>query len=170
MPTLEIEEFAKTLVQQVRDAAMRNCDALLQPQAGSPVARRWKGLAAGSSDLRTVVPDAVDEAVFGILQAIDQGLLRLKYVSSSGREVDLAEEGQGNCQAGTWAAGVGGRSTRPNVSSTTSAISEGGDASVLWGRAWLSGLQRLVSMCQGLRYTCDAEAHTWWFGGVGSLR
>lgn len=106
MPTPEIEEFAKTLVQQVRDAAIRNCDALLQPQAGSPVARRWKGLTAGSSDIRTVIPDAVDEAVFGVLQAIDQGLLRLKYVSSSGREVDLTEEGQGELSG--WYMGSGG--------------------------------------------------------------
>ena len=106
MPTPEIEEFARTLVQQVRDAAIRNCDALLRPQAGSPVARRWKGLAAGTSDLRTVIPDAVDEAVFGILQAIDQGLLRLKYMSSSGREVDLTEEGQGELSG--WYMGSGG--------------------------------------------------------------
>lgn len=106
MPSLEIEEFAKTLVQQVRDAAIRNCDALLQPQAGSPVARRWKGLAAGPSDIRTVIPDAVDEAVFGVLQAIDQGVLRLKYVSSSGRDVDLTEEGQGELSG--WYMGSGG--------------------------------------------------------------
>lgn len=106
MPTPEIEEFANTLVRQVRDAAIRNCDALLQPQAGSPVALRWKRLAAKSSDLQTVVPDAVDETVFGILQAIDQGLLRLKFVSSSGREVDLAEEGQGELSG--WYMGSGG--------------------------------------------------------------
>lgn len=90
----------------VRDAAIRNCDALLQPQAGSPVARRWKGLAAGESDLRTVIPDAVDEAVFGVLQAIAQGLLRLKDVSRSGREVDLNEEGQGELSG--WYMGSGG--------------------------------------------------------------
>lgn len=106
MPTPEIEEFAKTLVQQVRDAAIRNCDALLQPQAGSRAAHRWKGLDAESSDLRLVIPDAVDEAVFSVLQSIDQGLLRLKYVSSSGREVDLTEEGQGELSG--WYMGSGG--------------------------------------------------------------
>ncbi|WP_437523833.1 hypothetical protein WME79_34845 [Sorangium sp. So ce726] len=106
MPTPEIEEFARTLVQQVRDAAIRNCDALLQPQAGSPAARRWKDLDAKSSDLHVIIPDAVDEAVFGVLQAIDQGLLRLKYVSTSGREVDLTEEGQGELSG--WYMGSGG--------------------------------------------------------------
>ncbi|MDC3982184.1 hypothetical protein [Polyangium jinanense] len=106
MPTPEIEEFARKLVQQVRDVAIRNCDALLQPQAGSPAAHRWRALDATSSDIRVVVPDAVDEAVFGVLQAIDQGLLRLKYVSSSGREVDLTEEGLGELAG--WYMGSGG--------------------------------------------------------------
>lgn len=106
MPTPEIEEFAKTLVRQVRDASIRRCDSLLLPQAASPVARRWKRLTAEPSELLTVVPDAVDEAVFGVLQAIDQGILRLKYVSSSGREVDLTEEGQGELSG--WYMGSGG--------------------------------------------------------------
>jgi len=106
MPTQEIDEFARTLVQHVRDAAIRSCDALLEPQAGSPAARRWKGLDATSSDLRVVIPDAVDEAVFGVLQAIDQGLLRLKFVSSSGIEVDLTEEGKGELSG--WYIGSGG--------------------------------------------------------------
>lgn len=106
MPTSEIEEFARMLVQQVRDAAIRNCDALLQPQAGSPTARRWRGLGASSSDIRVVIPDAIDEAVFGILQAIDQGSLRLKYVSNNGREIDLCEEGQGELSG--WYIGSGG--------------------------------------------------------------
>jgi hypothetical protein len=67
---------------------------------------RWKALVADSSEVRIVVPDAVDEAVFGVLQAIDQGLLRLKYVSLSGREVDLTEEGQGELSG--WYMGSGG--------------------------------------------------------------
>jgi hypothetical protein len=106
MPISEIEEFARILVRQVRDVAVRNCDALLQPQASSPVARRWKGLDASSGDLGTMIPDAIDEAVFSMLQAIDQGLIRLKYVSSAGREVDLTEEGLGELSG--WYMGSGG--------------------------------------------------------------
>lgn len=106
MPIPEIEEFAQTLVRQVRDTTIRNCNALLQSQADSPVARRWKGLGVSSSDLGVVIPDAVDEAVFSILHAIDQGLLRLKYVSSNGREIDLTEEGLGELSG--WYMGSGG--------------------------------------------------------------
>lgn len=106
MPTPEIEEFAQTLVRQVRDATVRNCDALLPSQAGSLVARRWRQLKAAPSELGTVVPDVVDEAVFGLLQAIDQGLVRLKFVSSNGREIDLTEEGLGELSG--WYMGSGG--------------------------------------------------------------
>lgn len=58
------------------------------------------------SEVSIVVPDAVDETVFSLLQAIDQGLLKLKYVSSSGREIDLAEEGLGELSG--WYMGSGG--------------------------------------------------------------
>ena len=93
MPSPEIEEFARTLVRHVRDATVRNCDGLLQPQANSPVAQRWRSLGASASDLGVIVPDAVDETIFSLLQAIDQGLLRLKFVTSTGREIDLTDEG-----------------------------------------------------------------------------
>ena len=94
MPNPEIEEFAKALVQHVRDAALRNCDALLLPQAQSPVARRWKGTGVGASDLRVVRPDAVDEGAFSCLQAIDQGAVRIPFEASSGRTIDLTAKGR----------------------------------------------------------------------------
>jgi hypothetical protein len=106
MPTPEIEEFAKALVRQVRDAAVRNCDNLLVPQAGSPVAVRWKGVSATIPALSTVIPDAVDEVVFCLLHAIDQGVLRLKYVGTSGRDVDLTAEG--GAEMAGWYMGSGG--------------------------------------------------------------
>lgn len=106
MPSPEIEEFARTLVRNVRDAAVRNCDGLLQPQANSPVAQRWRSLGASASDLGVIVPDTVDETIFSLLQAIDQGLLRLKFVTSTGREIDLTDEGLGELSG--WYMGSGG--------------------------------------------------------------
>jgi hypothetical protein len=52
------------------------------------------------------VADVVDEAVFAVLRAIDEGALRMKYVAASGVEVDLTAEGQGE-MAG-WYMGSGG--------------------------------------------------------------
>jgi len=45
MLTPEIEEFAKRLVERIRDGAIGECDALLRPLAGSPMTKRWKSIA-----------------------------------------------------------------------------------------------------------------------------
>jgi len=106
--TPEIEEFARILVRQVRDAAVRSCDQLLQPIAASPMAKRWKkavGDGQGPSP-NAVIPDCVDQTVFHLLHAVDQGLLKLTFASSNGKNVDLAVEGLGELAG--WYAGSGG--------------------------------------------------------------
>lgn len=97
MPKAEIEELGKLLVQQVRDAAIRSCDQLLQPGAGSPKAMRWReAMASKCAEWPAVtIPDCVDEALFFLLNAIDQGLLPLALVTKDGKTVNLAEEGLG---------------------------------------------------------------------------
>ena len=106
MPTKEVEEFARILVERVRDAAVRDCDGLLQPNAASPAAKRWRKTFQKPESLRTVIPDAVDEVVFSLLRAVDEGGLRLKFVSSSGKEIDLTEDGLGELAG--WYMGSGG--------------------------------------------------------------
>jgi hypothetical protein len=107
MPSPEIEEFARILVRQVRDIAIQSCDALLQPQANSPVAKRWREAGwRGPGSMAAVIPDCVDTTVFYVLHAIDEGALGLGFVSSNGRTVDLTEEG-GSELAG-WYMGTGG--------------------------------------------------------------
>jgi hypothetical protein len=93
MPAPEIEELGRLLVQHVRDAAIRNCDASLRANANSPVARRWRE--AGAAAISVAIPDVVDEVVFCLLQAIDQGAISLELTASSGRKVDLTEDGFG---------------------------------------------------------------------------
>jgi len=106
MPTAEIEEFAKILVRQVRDAAVRSCDRQLQPAARSPVATRWRDEGVQGPSGNVVIPDCVDETVFHLLQAVDQGLLRITFVASNGKTVDLAQEGLGELSG--WYMGSGG--------------------------------------------------------------
>jgi hypothetical protein len=98
MPTPEIEEFAEILVQQVRDAAIQSSDRELQPGAGSPVAKRWReALSDGKPEsiVKTAIPDIVDDTVFYLLQAIDQGLLQLSFTASNGKTVELDKDGLG---------------------------------------------------------------------------
>lgn len=109
MPNPEIEEFAKILVQQVRDAAIKSCDGALRPNAAYPVAKRWKETASDGAlkPIATVViPDTVDETVFHLLRAIDQGFLKLSFTAANGKKVDLPTDGLGELAG--WYMGSGG--------------------------------------------------------------
>lgn len=98
MPKPEIEEFAKILVQRVRDAAIRSSDRRLNGPSANPVAKRWRD-AVSDSNLEkaagTIIPDVVDDTIFYFLQTIDQELLRLAYIADNGSSVDLVVEGNG---------------------------------------------------------------------------
>jgi hypothetical protein len=78
----------------------------LDANAASPVAKRWRRSAVKPEALRTTIPDVVDEVVFNLLRAIDQGSLRVKFVSSCDGEVDLTTEGLGELAG--WYMGSGG--------------------------------------------------------------
>ena len=98
MPKPEIEEFAKTLIREVRDRSIADCDMLLRPEGNSPPAKRWrKKLNSGSSrDLAvTMIPDCVDHTLANLLDAIDSGALRISFVASNGNVIDLTNEGLG---------------------------------------------------------------------------
>jgi hypothetical protein len=95
--TPEVEEFARILIQHVRDAAIRNCDLLVKPDVTAVTARRWrKAIRSGSPELlaREAIPDIVDATLFFLLFAIDDGLLRLSYTARNGRVVDLNTDGE----------------------------------------------------------------------------
>jgi hypothetical protein len=106
MPAKEIEEFAQSLIQHVRDRAIESADILLEPLAKSVSAKRWH--AKGASESRDLalemIPDCVDKTVFFLLDAIDCGLIRLSYTAANGKVVDLHEEGMG--ELGGWYAGI----------------------------------------------------------------
>jgi len=53
-----------------------------------------------------VIPDAVDEAVFNLLRAIDNGHLKLKFTASNGKQIDLPKDGLGELSG--WYMGTGG--------------------------------------------------------------
>jgi hypothetical protein len=96
--TPEIEEFAKSLVEQVRDLAIGSNDVALRPAGKSPVAKRWAQAAARQTPMEfaaTVIPDIVDDTTFYLLNAIDQGELKLTYTAPNGTVVDLTEQGLG---------------------------------------------------------------------------
>jgi hypothetical protein len=97
MPSRDIEEFASKLINAVRDGSIQSCDLNLRPDAGTVTAKRWRdaGATGPAGPAQVVVPDSVDEALFFLMNAIDQGILRLQYVTDDGRTVDLTDKGLG---------------------------------------------------------------------------
>ena len=92
--TPEIEEFAKILIEWVRDTAIRSNDRRLN--AEHVIAKRWREAAAsGSPELfaKVLIPDVVDDTLFYLLHAIDDGLLKLSFTASNGKTVDLSTDG-----------------------------------------------------------------------------
>jgi hypothetical protein len=104
MPSPEIEEFAKLLVNYVRDASIQTSDGNLDGQ--HVLAKRWRN-ARCHGDVKSIakilIPDIVDDTVFHLLNAIDQGILNVTFKASNGKVVNLPEEGLG--ELGGWYAG-----------------------------------------------------------------
>lgn len=109
MPNSEIQELVKSLIQQVRDASIRSCDQALNPNSMDPVAKRWRK-SADSKNLKGVatvlIPDVVDEVIFNLLDAIDNGHLKLTFTASNGKRIDLPKDGLGELSG--WYMGSGG--------------------------------------------------------------
>ncbi len=120
----EIEEFARALVEHVRDLSIRSNDGALSGTAQHAVARRWREAANHSPDqfARTIIPDVVDDTLFYFLNAIDNGHLRLSYRASTGKTIDLNSAGLGEL-AGWY---VGGDDWREKYSHERFADDSGG--------------------------------------------
>jgi hypothetical protein len=61
----EILEFAKILVQHVRDAAIQSCDISASSKTKHVIAERWRKSADGRGNLdsiaKVLIPDIVDD-------------------------------------------------------------------------------------------------------------
>jgi len=93
---IEVQEFARTLITHVRDQAIQSADIALHRPAVDPMGKRWQSAADSvpcDELIRMVIADVVDETLFFLLNAIDDGSLALKYTASNGMTVDLTIEG-----------------------------------------------------------------------------
>jgi hypothetical protein len=93
---VELERFAEILIRVVRDGAIAECDRLLSASTVGPDAERWRKLTAdqGSAQaIREAIPDVVDETLFRLLDAIDNGQLPLAWRTTDGSFVGLDEVG-----------------------------------------------------------------------------
>jgi len=93
MSNEETIELAKLLVQNIRDMAIKSCDIqLYADNMRSPIAKRWRDARNnGNVDkfAEMIISDTVDDTIFYLLLAIDEGLLNISFTSSDGKKVSV---------------------------------------------------------------------------------
>jgi hypothetical protein len=94
MPSPEVEEFAELLVKYVRDLSIQSNDAVLN--GNHILAKRWRNagyFGSVKSIAKVLIPDIVDDTIFYLLHAIDDGGLQISFKASNGKVVNLTEDG-----------------------------------------------------------------------------
>jgi hypothetical protein len=99
------EEFCKVVIQQVRDEAVRLCDALLKPGSRGAVAERWRSSPNLAAEM---IPDVVDITVMLLLKNICEGGLDLTHRIEGGVRIHLVQPGlvEEYCGENGWRAGL----------------------------------------------------------------
>lgn len=103
----EIDEFARQLMQVVRDRAVVACDALIAGAIAGPQGDNWRQPRSASEALQALVPDVVDQVLFEFLAAVDSGELPVSWRDPSGVAEDLEDLGSSE-MAGWLMMGAGG--------------------------------------------------------------
>src|SRR5882724_4050047 len=118
MPNPTVEEFAKMLVEQVRDAAIQSSDRRINVALGTLVSgraeekgslvQRWAN-AAADGNLKSIaavlIPDIIDDTIFHVLRAIDEERFDCFFKGSNGAVVHLpkdASDEMGGSYMGEW--------------------------------------------------------------------
>ncbi|MBW8875522.1 MAG: hypothetical protein JF614_11215 [Acidobacteria bacterium] len=94
----ELQRFAEGLIRLVRDRAVRASDRLASGAMVGPDGERWRSLVASketSQAIRELIPDIVDQTLFELLNATDNGELPLGWRVSEGSFVGLEDLGLG---------------------------------------------------------------------------
>lgn len=93
-----IEEFAKLVMENVRDYAIKSADVQLHAtNLKSPIAKRWNEKLKDSNKefAEMLIADSVDQALFYLFEAIDNGALNIIFTSKSGESINLTNDGLG---------------------------------------------------------------------------
>ena len=109
MSPSELEQFAEQLMRYVRDRAIVALDHQAAGEMQGRSRASWVDLIKDDDARKLVdelIPDAVDQALFELLNALDNEELRLAWYTSDGSCVSLEELGLG--EMGGWFMGSGG--------------------------------------------------------------
>jgi hypothetical protein len=97
MPHNCVEKLGQLLVERIRDPSIRSCDSALSATARHRKAQRWRE-AASAGDWQTLarelIADCVDDVLFRLLYALDEGVLPLG-IKDGDCWVELSQLGEG---------------------------------------------------------------------------
>ncbi len=102
--TNPIDEFARKLIEAVRDDTIAGCDVLKNPWSRAPMRLQLNKFDRNCVNkvLELLIPDLIDDTIFHLLRSIDGGEIRLVYVSDDGASCDLGAEGMGELAGSLW--------------------------------------------------------------------
>jgi hypothetical protein len=98
----ELNEFAASVVKHIRDNAVRSMYTQLYT-TNSPIAKRWhEQKVSGNIDRLSemLISDSVDDTIFYLLNAIDNGDIIMSFKANNKKEINLTEEGLGELGGG----------------------------------------------------------------------
>lgn len=93
----ELHRFAEMLMRLVRDPSIDECDALASRRMFGPTGERWRNVLAdrhAHEAMTQLIPDVVDQVLFKLLHALDQGDMPLAWMREDGTCVDLYDLGR----------------------------------------------------------------------------
>ncbi len=95
----QIISFARSIIEHVRDDAIQSCNNQINASnLNSPSAKRYDE-AIKKGDVKRfaemIVSDSVDDTIFYLFNAIDNGLINLSINLPDGKHINLTEEGMG---------------------------------------------------------------------------
>ncbi len=106
----ELQEFAERLVRLVRDRSIVACDRLATGESRGVLGERWHDVLVSDvarHALTALIPDIVDQVLFELLNAVDNGDLPLGWRGADHSFVALEEIGYGE-MSGWLMMGAGG--------------------------------------------------------------
>ena len=106
MPSVEIQEFAKILIENVRDDSIECCDGAFLEEHDVTKCLQEAAQKSPEELAKALIPSVVDYTIFYLLNAIDNSILKVSFTASNGKTVDLTEEGL--AELAGWYAGAGG--------------------------------------------------------------
>jgi hypothetical protein len=95
---VELERFGRALVELVRDKVIVECDRLAEGSETAGSGEPWHSVLTSDEARRSIhalVPEIVDQVLFELLDAADNGVLSLAWVGADGECRPLEDLGVG---------------------------------------------------------------------------